>query len=146
MPSAIDALVSIWSALPALSGALVTDGPPLSQQATQTIVRVGDDADPDANETSSFSRTWRDLACTRQEETGVIVCSVEAWSGSTELETQRDAAFTLLAALSTSLIADMTLGGAVDTAMLALGSQRPFQNSAGSAVIVPFSVSYRATI
>lgn len=140
------ALVALWSALPALAGVPVYDGPPVSQAADLDQVLVGNDGDVDSDTMSDFSQEWVDLAQTRRVESGEIICAVVAQSGSTDLGVQRDRAFVLLAACEDSLRADQTLGGTVFSALLTSGSAHPLQNSAGSAMIAPFTVQYRVHI
>jgi len=141
------ALVSLFTtAVTANTDVVVSDGPPTSMSAPGTWVLVGDDGDPDSDARSVFEQTWVDLACTRRQELGDIVCGVVTQSGSTDLAGVRGVGGPVLDTLAAALLTDLSLGGVVMTAQLAGGQAIPLQNSAGSAVVTPFTVSYRVHV
>jgi hypothetical protein len=142
----IQILFSRWSALPALTGVMVFNGPPVGDPASGDYLFIGDDSDPESESISTFEQTWVDLACTRRSETGEVVCAVVSDSGSTDMAARQTRAFTLLAACESDLLADRTLGGTVYTASMDIGQSKPIQNSSGAASVVPFSVRYYASV
>lgn len=148
MPSALDdvltALVSTFTT--ALPGVSVFDGPPVTSPGDADLVIVGHDATPDSAADVTVSQEWVDLACTRRVETGEVTCCVVSQTGDTDLKARRDRAFVLLAACEAALLGDMTLGAVVTSAQFARATARQFQNSAGSAVVAPFVVTYRSHI
>ncbi len=148
MPSRLDdvltALVSTFTA--ALPDVGVYDGPPVTSPGDTDWVIVGHDATPDSIADMTVDQSWVDLACTRRQETGEVVCCVLSQTGDTDLQVRRARAFVLLAACETAVAADMTLGGVVTSAQFARGTARQMQNKLGSAVVASFTVAYRAHI
>jgi hypothetical protein len=141
-----EALVNRWKLLPDMEGVVISDGPPLTETKLGTLLLIGDDGDPESDATSSFSQEWLDMAQTRRQETGELIGAVIADDGGTDLSVSRERAFTLLSVCEQALRMDSTLGGIVQSAYLSSGSVRLFQNSAGSAVVVPFVIAYRAIV
>jgi len=142
----MSSLVAIFAALPALSGVDVRDGPPLDGMGDADFVLVGHDATPDSSADMTVEQEWADLACTRRYETGEVICSALSQTGDTDLQARRDRAFALLAACESAVLADLTLGGVAMSAQFSRASARQFQNKNGSAVVVPFTVTYRAIV
>lgn len=138
-------LKTIWTALPALAGVPVYDLP-VTAAADLRLVLIGDDGDPESTALATYEQDWVDLACTRREEIGEVPCSAIAQSGSTNVEDRRAEVSALVAAIAASLRSDMTLGGLVMSATLTRGLAKGLQNGAGSAVVAPFIIRYRAHI
>lgn len=142
------ALYSNWTALAAtgspLAGALVFAGPPVTPASTLDLVIVGDEGGSEQEDQSTFEQDWADMAHTRRNELGEVVCSVISSSGSIDMLEREDRVDVLLTACEDSLRADPTLGGVVWTAELIRGSSRPMQNTGGAAVVTPFTVRYFA--
>lgn len=129
-----------------LDGALVFDGPPVTAPSIQDLIIIGDDGEPDSQEQSTFEQMWVDLACTRREEIGEVLCSVISSSGATDMRVRRNRADVLLSACETSLAADQTLGGLVYSAQFIRAASTSMQNTGGAAVVTPFTVRYRALV
>lgn len=144
----ITALYTAWNALvpTTLAGALVFDGPPITPASTMDLVIIADDGGQDSQDQTTYEQVWLDLACTRREERGEILCSVITSSGATDMRTRRDRADVLISACEASLKADLTLGGVVASSELTRASSRLMQNTRGAAVVTPFTVRYRAII
>lgn len=134
-------VATFTTALPTVA---VFDGPPVTSPGDADLVIVGHDATPDSDADMTVEQEWADLACSRRHETGEVVCCVVSQTGDTDLKARRDRAFVLLAACEAAVLADLSLGGVVMSAQFARASARQFQNSAGSAVVAPFTVTYRA--
>jgi hypothetical protein len=148
MPSRLDDVLTTLVATftTALPGVNVYDGPPVTSPGDADLVIVGHDATPDSTADVTVEQSYVDLACTRRQETGEVVCCVVSQTGDTDLNARRSAAFVLLAACEAALVADMTLGGLVRSAQFDRGTARQMQNQAGSAVVASFTVAYRASI
>jgi hypothetical protein len=138
-------LAVIWRALPALAGVPVYDMP-VTASADPQLVLIGDDGDPQSDAVATYEQQWTDIACTARMETGEIPCAVIAQSGDTDIEGRRAEASALMSAIGVSLVADQTLGGLVMGSQLIRGSAKGIQNSAGSAVVAPFTIRYLATV
>lgn len=141
-----DALVTLFTGLPALAGVAVYNGPPVSAAADLDMVLVNDDGDPESDASSTFEQEWANLAATSRYERGVVVCGVVSQSGGTDLQVVLDRLASLLDACEAGLHADVTLGGLVLSAQVTSGSARPIQNSGGAAVVAPFVIAYLAQV
>lgn len=147
IPAAIDGLLALLAARPALAGVPLYDGPPLSETSTPHRIVVGYDG---TDQSVDGDQEWASSpyqAPTSRDERYVIRCLAEAWTGSTTLKSARDDAFTLLAEIEQAVRGDPTLGGAVLYAGLGGGItvQQP-QTDAGALCSVTFGVVCRARI
>lgn len=132
-----------WQQVPEFSEVhLIFDGVGISGSGSPDLVMLGDDGDPDTEVSSEYEQTWTDLAQTRKTETGLIPCAVISNSGDTyQPQVMARCAYLLGLALA-PLTADRTLGGTVNTSDVLTGSLRTITNTQGTAVIVPFAVTY----
>lgn len=144
----ISALVDRWTALAVsggtLDGTLVFDGPPVTPASTMDLLIIGDDGGQDSGDQSTFEQVWVDLACTRREEYGEVLCSAISSYGGTDVRSRRDRVDVLLTACENDLRSDQTLGGVVYSATFIRAASTGMQNTAGAAVVTPFTVRYRA--
>jgi hypothetical protein len=143
-----DTLLAVWTTLPGLAGVRVFDGVPVGDEAEALgeFVLVGHDGDPESTPEITVVQEWVDLACSRRAETGVVPCAVVVQSGDTDLSARRGRAQVLVSALADSIVTDMTLGGVVDSVLLLSGSARQLQTEQGTAVVLPFDITYRTTV
>lgn len=74
-----------------------------------------------------------------------MACQLAVWSGDTGLAAVRVAAFEVLEVLGAILVADRTLGGAVDWARIIRASYQPAQSDEGAGVAIDFAVSAETT-
>lgn len=149
VPAAVDALVALCRASPALAGVEIVDGPPIIDLANPDVIFIG--WQPSDGTAVTFAQDFNAAgARTRDEEFG-ITCYAEAHSGDTDITARRVRAFELLAAVETALRATdaaptaPTLNGAVLWAHLTAGTVTQAQ-SQGALVGVEFTVSCRARI
>jgi hypothetical protein len=129
-----------------LAGVTVDDAKVVSSKAYLDAVVIGDDGDPESDAMPVFTQEWANMAHTRRSETGDIPCAAIATTGSTNPDAVRLRAFAILAAVESSLLGDTTLGGTVFTCELIGGAAKQIENSAGAAIVVPFSVRYWAHV
>lgn len=108
---------------------------------------------PGATDHSRYTRSWIDMACTRQREDGSIDCAVVVQTGDADSEGTDDVltrvtadALALVAACDDDLRGDLTVGGTVWSASMLAGAAAPLKNEAGTAVLVPFTVAYSAPV
>lgn len=150
MPSAVatvaDALIANWTALPGLTGVEVVDGPRPEAPGPGDLVVLGHNGDPESTAEVTVTQELASLDGSSRWETGVVPCCVVSQSGDTDLSARRARAFALLAAIETSVRADLTLGGLVLSAQITSAGARQLQNGAGSAVVVPFEITYFAQV
>ncbi len=150
MPSVVDdvltALTASIAALPALSGVEVLDGPRPEAPGAADMVIVGDDGDPDSSAQVAVTQEWANLAATSRYEFGEVPCCVVSQSGDTDLTARRDRAAAVLAAIEAAVLSDLTLGGRVMVLQLNALRAQQYQNSAGSAAVLPFTITYMAQV
>lgn len=139
----IDALVTTFSTGTA---AEVYDGPPLVSTAPGTFVIVG--ANEEAESRIPLTQDWAGLGRNSRNETGDIPCAIVSQSGDTVIKMHRDAALALMAQLEAAVVADPTLGGAVQAGWLHITSGDLLQEQTpnGARVAIPITVSYRARL
>jgi hypothetical protein len=142
----VTALVAAFGAQPALYGVEVIDGPPVESPGAVDLVMVGHDYGPDSDAEITVEQEWADLACTRRTERGAVPCSVLSQTGDVDVPGRRARVLQLLAACEAALRADLSLGGVVRVAQLESAGAHQFTNDKGTAVVVPFTVTYVASV
>jgi hypothetical protein len=136
-------IVALWRAIPALANVnFILDGFGESSQASNTIILIGSNGDPENEAVTEWSQTWADIAHTRRYESGQIPCCVIAQNGTTNLPSVQTMAYTLLSACLSTFLADTSLGGVVFTAEVDEGTEKTIVNQQGTAIIVPFTINY----
>lgn len=143
IPAVVSALVSTFTA--AMTGVKVIDGP-FDTVPDGDYLTVGWTPD---GELTTGSQAWASLGNRARDERIDIPCYVDSYSGSTDVATRRNAAFTLLAAAETAIRNDPTLGGVVPKpgwAQIGTYSERQEQTEAGLAVGIVFHVLVQARI
>ncbi|KUH38386.1 MULTISPECIES: hypothetical protein [Streptomyces] len=150
VPAAIDALLAILRAAPALADVDIIDGPPTGDMSAADIVAVG--WQPDGEDAVSLVQEFAYAGARRRDEEFVISCWLESWTGDSDVASRRTRAFELLAVVEDALRASdaapeaPTLGGAVLWAHLTAGTLRQVNTDQGVRVGVAFSVACRARI
>lgn len=149
VPDAIDALMAVFAAAPALDGVHVFDGPPVTGSPLKDVVFVGYDGDPegDGGQAVEFSQEWSSIGQKAKDETFTVNCAVLAWRGSTAVRPVRERAFALLAAVEDALRADPSLGMPPPTIVaFASGSLQQAQWHDGITCRIPFQVAIKTRI
>lgn len=145
------ALVARWATLPAFVEDVddvvdVRRGTPTGGMGARRVVAVEFDGDPEARDNGRFVRDWLDLACTRQRETGELMCTALAQTGDTDVGAMETMALALVEACSADLQTDLTVGGVVWSQQVVAGTAQQLQNARGVVVVVPFTVAYSAAV
>lgn len=149
VPAAVDALLAILRAAPALAQALVLDGPPIELAGNQRLY-VG--WAPDGGAAVNLTQDFNAAGARTRDEDFVINCYAEVWSGDTSMQVQRTAVFALVAAVETALRATgaapeaPTLNGTVLWSHLTAGDLAQFQDTDGARAGLAFAVTCRARI
>jgi hypothetical protein len=146
IPDAIDGLLDLLGADPALKSVQLLDGPPVSAIAgPSTVLIVGGNGDEDDVLSASGDIVDAGLRRGDTSETFDIRCHLEHWEGGDDVAACRRSAFDALNQVKAALIRDPRLGGAVTRARLA-GSlsyaAAHFQGDTG--VGIPFTVRCEA--
>jgi hypothetical protein len=160
VPAVIDWLVAAAEASPLLGQATppvsVFDGPqsPGATQALNQVLWIGANAaDPNAMLGDS-AQSWpvMDHARTKDED-GTVTCSAQHWSGDPSVTVHRNAAAALVAAVELLLRGDgrtgpgdATMGGLVQWSGVDTTQWYPRQVANGVAVLVTFTIVYRARL
>lgn len=121
-------------------------GEPITSDVPNDFVMLGSDGDPDSDATADFEHTWEDMAHTRMREDGEIPCALVSQTGDEDVSGTMTAAFATLQACVNALGNDPTLDGIVMDIQVSAGSSRQIQNDLGTAIVVPFTVTYWAIV
>lgn len=150
VPGAIDALLAILRAAPALSEVQVLDGPPVGDQSAHDYVAVG--WQPDSEEAVQLEQTFNAAGARTRDEDFAILCWVDTWTGDSEVRARRLRAFELLGVIESAIRASgpnptaPTLDGAVLWAHVTAGTLKQANTNDGVRAGIAFTVSCRARI
>lgn len=157
VPAVTDYLVAAATA--ALTGVVVFDGPnPTADTlAEPKHLWIGWDTQGSSGEPAAdAAQDWpvSDFGRTKDED-GTIICTADAWSGSTTIKTHRDDAAAIVAAVELLLRGTPQQGGPGDASMGGLvlwsGVNGPYQwyprqNQSGAGCGVVFRIIYKARL
>lgn len=150
VPSAIDALLEILRAVPALSEVQVIDGPPVGDMSDQDLVAVG--WAPEGDLAAETAQDFAYAGARRRDEDFTISGWIDSWSGDSDVRVCRLRVFELLAVVEASLRATdsapeaPTLNGAVQWAHLTRGVLHQSNTDQGVRAGLGFTVTCRALI
>lgn len=149
-PAAVDALLTILRASPALTDVHIVDGPPSVNLTERHRIYVG--WSPGADASIDISQGFASAGARTRDEDANIACYVETRAGDKDMALRRGRAFELLAAVETALRATdaapeaPTLNGTVLWSGLTAGSLIQEQGDKGALAGLVFTVAYRARI
>ncbi|MFB7421586.1 hypothetical protein ACFC1L_44375 [Streptomyces sp. NPDC056210] len=149
VPAAVDALLSILRATPALSEVRIVDGPTAVNLTERRIIYIG--WQPSGENAVSLQQDFNAAGARTRDEYFVIAGYVESRSGDKDIAIHRTRVFEILAAVEDALRATEaepeapTLNGTVLWAHLTAGDLFQ-QQSDGTIAGLNFSVSCRARI
>lgn len=151
VPAAINALLTIWRALPGLTGVQVLDGPPTGDQSDTEYVSVG--WQPESNDVAAESvQTFNSAGARTRDEDFALTCWVDTWNGDADVGARRARAYELLAVIEESLRATSgnptapTLLGTVLFSQMTSSVLRQVNTDQGVRAGIGFSVNCRARI
>ena len=147
IPAVIDYLVATLTA--ALPDVQVLDGPGLSDESVSDLLFIGVD-DPDGNSAPTSAEAtsdWSALGARQRREDIVVHCAAVSWSGDDVVKVVRDAAFGTVGAVERAIVADPTLGGAVQYATFGgVSAVRQNTSTEGVEAWALFTVQARARL
>lgn len=149
VPAAVDALLEILRAAPALADVRIVDGPPSTNLTELKQLFVG--WQPDADASVALEQDFASAGARTRDESFEIACYAESRSGDKDMAAQRAAVFALVGTVETALRATdaaptaPTLNGTVLWAQLTTGNLRQVQ-SEGTVAGLAFTVTCRARI
>ena len=150
VPAAVDALLAILQAAPALSGVSVLDGPPAVDLAVPDFVAVG--WVPDTDVAVDITQAFASAGARTRDEDFAITCWAESWTGDNDVAARRRRVFALLAAVEDALRATNsaptapTLNGTVLWAGMTRGTYQQALTDRGVRTGIAFTVTCRARI
>lgn len=150
VPAAVDALLAILRAAPALAGVRVVDGPPGVNFTEKDRVYVG--WAEGADQAAEIQQSFANAGARRRNEDAVISCYAESRGGDKDMRLRRNRVFELLATVENALRGTdaapeaPTLNGAVLWSEVTTGSLVQAQTENGAYAGLGFTVAYRARI
>lgn len=150
VPAAINALLTILGAAPALSAVRIVDGPPGVNLTDRHRLYVG--WSPGGERAAAIEQDFAYVGARRRDENFTIACYLETRSGDTDMSLHRTVAFQLLGGIEDALRATdgaptaPTLNGTVLWAHLTAAGLIQEQNGSGAMAGIPFTISCRARI
>ncbi|GAA2929840.1 hypothetical protein [Streptomyces enissocaesilis] len=150
VPAAIDALLAILRAAPALAEVTIIDGPPVGDMADADLVAVG--WSPSAEAGAELAQDFASAGARTRDEDFTVTGWIESWSGDSDVAPRRTRAFALLAVVEDAIRATgpnpdaPTLNGAVLWAHLTRAQLQQFSTDQGIRAGLAFTVSCRARI
>jgi len=149
VPAAVDALLAILRAAPALAEVRIVDGPESVNLTDRDRIHVG--WQPGGEAAVALTQDFNGAGARTRDEEFEISCYAESRSGDKDMAVRRSKAFELVGAVEEALRATNaaptapTLGGAVLWAHLTTGNLTQAQ-SEGALAGVAFAVTCRARI
>ncbi|MGW7239735.1 hypothetical protein [Streptomyces sp. NPDC054804] len=149
VPAAIDALLEILRATPALSEVAIVDGPSTINYTQRQRLYIG--WQPNAEASVSLEQAFNGAGARTRDEAFSISGYLESRSGDTDMKARRDEVFALLGVVETALRATNgapmapTLNGTVLWAHLTAGDLDQIQEN-GSSAGLNFTVTCQARI
>ncbi|MEV3946976.1 hypothetical protein AB0K57_04840 [Streptomyces halstedii] len=150
-PAAINGLLTVLTAAPALTDVRVIDGPPPSSTFSEPD-RLYIGWAPGAEQAAEISQAFASAGARLRDEDGTISCYLETRAGDEDMALCRARVFELLAGVEAALRATdgaptaPTLGGAVLWSELTTGSLIQENGPDGALAGLVFTVAYRARI
>jgi hypothetical protein len=150
VPDAVDALLTILRASPALSGVLVQDGPVTVNLSDPRRVYVG--WQPGGDTAVALTQEFNAAGARTRDEAFEVSCYAESRSGETDMAAQRRDVFAIVAAVETALRATNdaptapTLNNTVLWSHLTAGDLAQLQTNDGVLAGLSFTVTCRARI
>lgn len=149
VPAAVDALLAILRAAPALAEVRIVDGPEAVNGTERHRVHVG--WQPGADAAVTLTQDFNSAGARTRDEAFEIACYAETWAGDTDMSVRRTKVFDLVGAVEAALRATdaaptaPTLNGTVLWAHLTTGNLTQVQ-SEGALAGLAFTVTCRARI
>lgn len=144
-PVLVDNIIAAFRAATSLSDVRIFDGIEIDESYPGDAIAVGHDGSDDGDlMAASIRNSYDQLGAKRMFEDGTINCSMWATSGNTNLTTLRVRAYEILSAVDTVIRLDPSFSGACLYSGLEYHTPTYRQTNAGAAVIINFTIAYRA--
>lgn len=148
-PAVVDAILSTLSNDANLSGVVISDGLPITEDRLVDLVIIGNAGDPENSEAGSVSQSYHDLAGVNstRDETVQVNCCVLSQTGDVDVAATRSRAFQVLGYVESALRANYALG-LTNVMRVEVSDVNVYvdQFADGTAVRLPFTITATSII
>jgi hypothetical protein len=148
LPSFLSAVITALKADSNLSNVRVFDGIEIDQSYPGDAIAIGHDGSTEGDDmtTASVRQEYIQLGAKSKFEDAEINCALWSWDGTSDLASRRTRAFAILGEIETVIRSDVSFGGVVIYSGLENHQLNYRQTNAGAAVVITFTITYRAKI
>ena len=148
LPTFISSFVSSLQSYSPLAQIRIFDGTEIDMSFPGDAIAIGHDGSIDGDDVSSGSarQEYIQLGAKSKFEEGTVSCVLWSANGLTNLSDRRTQAYTLLGAVESLIRSDVSFGGVVLYSSLDSHQMIYRQTDAGAAVVIQFTVTYKAKI
>jgi hypothetical protein len=148
LPSLINAVITRLKADSNLSSVRVFDGIEIDQSYPGDAICIGHNGNMEGDEVvaSNLTQEYRNLGAVGKFEDGILNCTMWAWDGTTDISARRTRATQVLGYVENSIRSDVSFGGVVIYSGIDAAQMIYRQTTGGAAVVINFSITYRAKI
>jgi hypothetical protein len=144
-PAVVAGIISQLKASSDLSAVRIFDGIEVDESYPSDFIAVGHDGSDDGDVSAvSIRQTYETLGGKHMFEDGSIDCFLACWDGSDNVAARRTRAFQLMSAVDTAIRTDLSLGGSCLFSGIDQHTTNYRQTNAGAAVVITFSITYKA--
>lgn len=144
-PTLVANIITAFRAASSLSDVRIFDGIEIDESYPGDAIAVGHDGSEDGDlVAASIRNSYDQLGAKRMFEDGTINCSMWATNGNTDLTSLRVRAYEILSKVDTVIRLDPSFSGACLYSGLEYHNPTYRQTNAGAAVIINFTIAYRA--
>jgi hypothetical protein len=144
-PAVVAGIISQLKASSDLSAVRIFDGIEVDSTYPGDFIAVGHDGSDDGDVTAvSLTQTYDQIGAKKMFEDGSVDCFLASWDGTTDLTSRRTRAFALMSAVDTAIRLDPSLSGSCLFAGIAQSTTSYRQTNAGVAVVISFTITYKA--
>ena len=145
LPQVINGILTAFNASADLTSVRIFDGPEIDESYPGDAIAVGHDGTDDGEVIAGNVRqNPTQLGNQKLMESGTVDCFMWAWDGCSSLANRRTRAFQLLSAADTAIRADSSFAGVCLYSYIDTHTTSYRQNSAGTAVVINFTIAYTA--
>jgi hypothetical protein len=144
-PTLIANIITALGSASSLTDVRIFDGIEIDDTYPGNAIAVGHDGSDDGDLVAGSARNSYDqLGAKKMFEDGTINCSLWSVDGTTDITSRRVRAYELLSAVDTVIRLDPSFSGACLYSGLEYHNPTYRQTNAGAAVIINFTIAYRA--
>ncbi len=148
LPSFTSAVLTAFRNASSLSSIRIFDGIEIDQSWPGDAIVVGTDGSMDGDDViaGSARQEYKQLGAISKFEDGTLTCALWSANGASDLTSRRTQAFVTLGNVETVIRSDVSFGGVVIYSGIDSHQMSYRQTNAGAAVVITFTLSYRAKI